>query len=136
MAKVSFVGFQEKVEIPEGFQLCKVEESLTSELDRDSLFSLLSDSKKLSLWLGEITSFDSRPGGKLLFTDGIVATCTAFVLGKEVSFLADSFGNFTAKVVKGKSENSIDIAFAILTDDGAKKSEEILEVIERLKALL
>lgn len=136
MAKVSFVGFQEKVEIPEGFQLCKVEESLTSELDRDSLFSLLSDSKKLSLWLGEITSFDSRPGGKLLFTDGSVATCTSFVLGKEVSFLADSFGNFTAKVFKGKSENSIDIAFAILTDDGAKKSVEILEVIERLKALL
>ena len=136
MAKVSFVGFQEKVEIPAGFQLCSVGESLTSDLNKDALFSLLSDQTKISLWLGDVISFDSRPGGKLLFENGAVATCTSFILGKEVTFISDVFGNVTAKVLKGREKNSIEIAFAILTDDGEKKSREILEIIKRLQAQL
>ena len=136
MAKVSFVGFQEKVEIPEGFQLLKIEENLESSLRKDQLFSLLSDVQKLSLWIHQVLSFDSRPGGKIIFEDGTAATCTSFVLGKEVSFIADSFGNFTAKVIKGKGHNSIAINFAILTDAGEKRKEDILEIINRLKAQL
>jgi hypothetical protein len=136
MAKVSFVGFQEKVEIPEGFQLLKIEERLESSLNKDQLFSLLSDVQKLSSWINQVLSFDSRPGGKLIFGDGSAATCTSFVLGKEVSFIADSFGNLTAKIIKEKDHNSITINFAILTDLSEKKKEEILAIITRLKAQL
>jgi hypothetical protein len=136
MAKVSFVGFQEKVEIPEGFQLLEVEEIYSSTKSKDNLYALLSDPDQISQWLATVRTFDSRPGGKLIFDDGSVATCTSFVLGKEVSFIADSFGNFTAKVAKGNEGNSIQIKFAILTDDVEGKSAEILEILSRLQALL
>lgn len=136
MAKVSFVGFQEKVEIPEGFQLLQIEESLESKKSRDDLYSLLSDPRQISLWLFEVKSFDSRPGGKMVFTDGNVATCTSFLLGKEVSLIADSFGNVTAKVVKGGDINSLHLKFAILTDDVESKTNEILAIIDRLQMQL
>lgn len=136
MAKVSFVGFQEKVEIPEGFQLLKIEESLNSSLSKDELFSLLSDPTKLSLWMEPVLSFDSRPGGKLIFENNAIATCTSFLLGKSVSFISDGFGNFSAEVVKAKNSNSVQLAFAILTDTGESKSLEIIELINKLKALV
>lgn len=136
MAKVSFVGFQEKVEIPEGFQLLEVEESYSSTKSRDNLYALLSDPDQISQWLANVRTFDSRPGGKLTFEDGRVATCTSFVLGKEVSFIADSFGNFTAKVSKGNEGNALQLKFAILTDDVEEKSAEILEILSRLQTLL
>ena len=136
MAKVSFVGFQEKVEIPEGFQLLEIEEIYSSAKSRDDLYSLISDPAQISQWLGSVNSFDSRPGGKLTFNDGSIATCTSFVLGKEVSFIADSFGNFSAKIVKGKDENTIELKFTILTDKAQGKSAEILEILSRLQALL
>ena len=136
MAKVSFVGFQEKVEIPEGFQLLEIEETCSSVKSRDELYALLSDPDLISQWLGSVSSFDSRPGGKLNFNDGSVATCTSFLLGKEVSFIADSFGNFTAKVSNAKAGNAIQLKFSILTADVNVKSAEILELISRLQALL
>lgn len=136
MAKVSFVGFQEKVEIPEGFQLLEVEEIYSSTRSRDNLYVLLSDPDQISQWLAKVRTFDSRPGGKLAFEDGNVATCTSFVLGKEVSFIAESFGNFTAKVVKSNEGNTLQLKFAILTDDVEGKSAEILEILSRLQALL
>lgn len=136
MAKVSFVGFQEKVEIPEGFQLLEIEENFTSAKQRDDLYKLLSDPDCISQWLATVRTFDSRPGGKLTFNDGDVATCTSFVLGKEVSFIADSFGNFTAKVVKSNEGNTLQLKFAILTDNVEGKSAEILEILSRLQALL
>ncbi|CAN2227612.1 hypothetical protein MCEMRE182_01366 [Candidatus Nanopelagicaceae bacterium] len=136
MAKVSFVGFQEKVEIPEGFQLLQIEERLESKKSRDDLYSLLSDSKQLSQWLNEVQSFNSRPGGKMIFTDGSEATCTSFLLGKEVSLISDYFGNFNCKVVKGRDLNSLELNFSILSDDVESKTGEILIIIERLKKLL
>lgn len=136
MAKVSFVGFQEKVEIPEGFQLLEIEENFSSAKKRDDLYALLSDPVQISQWLAPVRNFDSRPGGKLIFDDGSEATCTSFVLGKEVSFIAVSFGNFTAKVSKEKDGSAIQLKFAILTDDVSAKSSEILEILSRLQALL
>jgi hypothetical protein len=136
MAKVSFVGFQEKVEIPEGFQLLKIEEALESKKSREDLYLLLSDPTQLSLWLDTVKSFDSRPGGKLLFENGSLATCTSINFGKDLSFVADEFGNFSAKVIKGKGVNTLELNFAILTDDVAGKSDEILAIIERLKSQL
>ena len=136
MAKVSFVGFQEKIEIPEGFQLLQIEEHLESKRSRDDLFSLLSDSQQISHWLNEVQSFNSRPGGKMIFKDGSEATCTSFLLGKEVSLISDYFGNFNCKVVKGRDQNSLELNFSILSDDVESKTCEILLIIERLKKLL
>ncbi|CAN2225621.1 hypothetical protein MCEMRE196_01365 [Candidatus Nanopelagicaceae bacterium] len=136
MAKVSFVGFQEKVEIPEGFQLLEIEESLETMKDKDFLYSLMSDPRYISQWLDEVVSFDSRPGGKMVFADGNNATCTSFVLGKEVSLISDEFGNFNAKVIKGKAANSLQLKFTILTDDSDLKTTEIMVLLERLKSLL
>lgn len=136
MAKVTFVGFQEKIEIPEGFQLLKIEESIKSLKSRDELYSLLTEPPLISRWLFDVQSFDSRPGGKLIFSDGSEAICTSFVLGKEVSLIADSFGNFTAKVVKKKEENSLHLKFAILIDEVEQKTKEIIAIIDRLKLQL
>ena len=136
MAKVSFVGFQEKVEIPEGFQLLEIEETLESAKDRDALYSLISDVRQISQWLNEIKTFDSRPGGKMIFTDGSEATCTTFLLGKEVSLISEVFGNFTAKVVKGKGSHSLQMKFSILTENVDSKSDYILSLIDRLQKLL
>lgn len=136
MAKVSFVGFQEKVEIPQGFQLLEIEENLVSAKSKDDLYSLISDPNLISQWLAKVSSFDSRPGGKLVFDNGENATCTSFVLGKEVTLISDKYGNFSAKISKGKEGNSIDLKFAILTEDVREKSSEILEILKRLQALL
>ena len=136
MAKVSFVGFQEKIEIPEGFQELEIEETFQSEKNKDALFSLISNPQFISQWLYEVHSFNSRPGGKLVFTNGTEATCTSFLLGKEVSLISDSFGNFTAKVAKGKPLNSLHLRFSLLTDNPQGKSEEILLLLESLGALI
>jgi len=140
MAKVSFVGFQEKVEIPEGFELLEVSDEIPSNLHKDQLFSLLSEPTKISEWFYQVTHLDSRPGGKVDFigfdNTSAQAVCTSFVLGKEISLIADLFGNFSAKVVKGKGENSIHLHFAILTDDAEVKSKVILSLIDRLRALI
>ena len=140
MAKVSFVGFQEKVEIPEGFQLLKIDEELSTKKDRDSIYLLLSDPQQISQWFYQVQSFDSRPGGKFVFINGAneseEATCTSFVLGKEISLISQSLGNISAKIVKGKSENSIHLSFSILTDKSDIKSKEILELLQRLQRLL
>lgn len=140
MAKVSFVGFQEKVEIPEGFELLLIDEEIGTNADKDRLFSLLSEPEQISSWFYKVTAFDSRPGGKLDFVNAAGASdqavCTSFVLGKEVSFVADAFGNFSARVIKGKSENSIQLRFSLLTDQGKAKSKEILGLIDRLRQQL
>ncbi len=107
---------------------------LVEKLVRNHMF--FSDPDQISQWLANVRTFDSRPGGKLTFEDGRVATCTSFVLGKEVSFIADSFGNFTAKVSKGNEGNALQLKFAILTDDVEEKSAEILEILSRLQTLL
>ena len=140
MAKVSFVGFQEKVEIPEGFELLEITEEIPTAVDKDRLFSLLSEPDQISTWFYQVNSLDSRPGGKVNFINAsgasAQAVCTSFLLGKEVSLIADDFGNFNAKVVKGKSENSLQLQFSLLTDQGEAKSAEILTLIDRLRALL
>ena len=136
MAKDSFVGFQEKVEIPEEFQLLEIEELLPSSKNIEALFLLISDPTQISLWLEEVQSFDSRPGGKLLFLNGTQAICTTFNLGKEISFISDYFGNFSAKVIKEKNGRALLVKFALLTDIGEKKSEDFLSIISRLQEQL
>ena len=140
MAKVSFVGFQEKVEIPEGFELLEVSDEIPTNLHKDQLFSLLSEPIKISEWFYKVHTFDSRPGGKVDFLDlngaAAQAVCTSFVLGKEISLVADLFGNFKAKVVKGKESNFLNLHFSILTNDAQSKSEELLTLVNRLRELV
>jgi hypothetical protein len=140
MSKPSFVGFQEKVVIPEGFELLEIKERIESTLGRDELFSLLAVPEKLSQWFYTFSSVDLRPGGKVNFIgdDGanLQAVCTSVVFEKEISYIADVFGNFTAKVTKAGKLNAIEINFKILTNEIEVKRARITESAEKLKALV
>jgi hypothetical protein len=139
MAKSSFVGFQENIEIPTGFQLLEIHEELISGKDRDSLFLILSSPEEISQWFYPLKKFESRPSGKFIFVHGEseeAGICTSFVLGKEISFITSTLGNISGKVGKGKHGNLLSISFKILTDEVESKREEILDIIKRLRAKL
>ena len=140
MSKPSFVGFQEKVVIPEGFELLEIKEKLESALGRDDLFALLALPEKLSQWFYTFISVDLRPGGKVNFVgdDGatLQAVCTSVVFEKEISYIADVFGNFTVKVSKAGKLNALEINFKILTNEPDVKRTRILQSISKLKALV
>jgi hypothetical protein len=140
MSKPSFVGYQEKVEIPQGYELIEIKKVIESQLSKDQLFAYLSDQELLSRWFYRISKFNSRPGGKVLFIDeeGIEheAICTSIVFGREISFLADLFGNFQATVSTIPSGGSITISFKILTDLTVAKAELINSTIEKLRLLV
>jgi uncharacterized protein YndB with AHSA1/START domain len=140
MSKPSFVGFQEKVVIPEGFELLEINEKLESALGRDDLFALLALPEKLSQWFYTFTSVDLRPGGKVNFVgdDGatLQAVCTSVVFEKEISYIADVFGNLTVRVSKAGKLNVLEINFKILTDQPEEKRTRILQSIAKLKALV
>ena len=50
MSKGNFVGFQQKIEIPEGFELLEINDEIESSLGKDELFSWLSKSESISQW--------------------------------------------------------------------------------------
>ena len=140
MAKFKFVGFQEQVEIPEGYERLEVKESIPSNLNRDALFLLIATPSGLSQWFYKVYTLDARPGGKFSFDDNglepSVGRCTAVTMGREISLLGDSFGQVNIKISSSDSGLQVDITFAILTD---KKSELNLlyqDLINRLKAQL
>ncbi len=139
MAKPSFVGFQEKIEIPEGFELLEINEIINGSKNRDELFSLLSQPNLVTKWLYQVVDFNLKPGGKANFLndDGLPfqAVCTAVDFGKEISFISDIFGNITAKINKSKKLFAVDIQFKILTDDANAKSERIQFSIQKLREL-
>jgi len=139
MAKPSFVGFQEQIEIPEGFELLEINEKIESSKSKDELFSLLSQPELISKWFYQIINLDSRPGGKVNFIGDegsqLQAICTSVDLGREISFIADIFGNLSAKVVKRESSFFVELNFKILTDMPSQKRERILASVEKLRAL-
>jgi uncharacterized protein YndB with AHSA1/START domain len=140
MAKFKFVGFQEHVEIPEGYELLEVQESLHTNLDRDALFILIGTPSGLSQWFYKIHKLDARPGGKFLFEErdgqSSEGRCTAVSMGREISLLADSFGQVNMRITSSQSGLQADIAFAILTDKKAEMSSLYQLLIDRLKAQL
>jgi uncharacterized protein YndB with AHSA1/START domain len=140
MAKVTFVGFQESIEIPDGFEQLEIEEELTSELSKDQLFMLLSDPSKLTEWFYEVSAVNLRPGGKLDFIDdegqSVQGTCTSVILGKELSYISDAFGNFTARVEKSGQGSLISLSFKILTGTSDVMSKRILQSLDKLRALI
>ena len=140
MSKPSFVGFQEKVVVPEGFELLEISVKVESQRERDDLFTYLAMPVKLSQWFYTFTSIDLRPGGKVNFMgdDGVTlqAVCTSAIFDKEVSYISDIFGNFTAKVGKSEKLNALEVNFKILTDQPESKRARIIESIEKLRALV
>ncbi len=139
MAKVSFVGFQELVDIPEGHQLVVVEDEIKSSLSRDQLFSLLSEPEEISRWFYRVLSLESKQGGKVKFVgstgEEAEAICTAYDSGKEIALLSSEFGNFSAKVI-GRKEHSLKLSFRILTDKSEEASKELQARIENVRKLI
>lgn len=136
---MNFVGFQQKVEIPEGHQLVFVEEEIKSSLDRDQLFSLLSEPEMISRWFVRISSLQSKQGGKVKFINeaGLTseAICTTYESGKEISLLSSEFGNYSAKVV-GRKEFSVKITFRILTDEPVEAKKKLEVFVTNLRGLI
>ena len=140
MAKFKFVGFQEQVEIPEGYELLEVQESIPSILSREALFILIGTPAGLSQWFYKVYTLDARPGGKFSFDDNgpepSVGRCTAVTMGREISLLGDCFGQVNIKISTNDSGLQIDIAFAILTDKKSEMSSLYKLLINQLKAKL
>lgn len=140
MAKFKFVGFQEHVEIPEGYQPLELIEVIPSSLDKDSLFRYISVPEKISQWFYEVTEIDTRPGGKVqcIDRDGqpFEGRCTAIALGREISLLADPFGQMSAKVISIDSGAALEIRFHNLTDDEKTLTAQYKEFLERLQVLV
>jgi hypothetical protein len=140
MAKFKFVGFQEQVEIPEGYELLEVQESIPSNLSREAIFILIGTPAGLSQWFHKVHTLDARPGGKFSFDDdGLepsVGRCTAVTMGREISLLGDCFGQVNIKISSNNSGLQIDIAFAILTDKKAEMEARYQLLINQLKAQL
>ncbi len=136
---MNFVGFQQKVEIPEGHQLVFVEEEIKSSLDRDQLFSLLSEPEMISRWFVRISSLQSKQGGKVKFINEAGSTseaiCTTYESGKEISLLSSEFGNYSAKVV-GRKEFSVKISFRILTDEPVEAKKKLEVFVANLRGLI
>ena len=140
MSKFKFVGFQESVEIPEGYELLRVSEEISSHLDRDQLFLHFSDIAKISQWLVEFQSLDLRPGGKGFFNSGesepAKATCISVNLGRNISILADTFGQLNVEVDKAPGGSKVLVTFAILTDNPEQFREKYSRYLGNLKGVV
>lgn len=140
MTKPSFVGFQEKVVIPEGFQLVEVHESLKFTMKKDLLFALLATPDGISQWLYHAKEIDLRPGGKIKYIgeDGSEGqdVCTSVVLEKELSIISEHFGNFSARIHGSNKQQTLEMKFSILTDKVDEKRDQISRSVSRLKAII
>jgi len=139
MAKVSFVGFQEHVEIPENHRLVDIEDEISCVLDKDSVFEFLSVPAKISEWFYRVNSLDSKQSGKVSFVNraGVTseAVCTSYIGGKEISLLSQEFGEYSAKII-GRKDCSVKIRFRILTDNPDGAAKELEAHIENLRKLI
>jgi hypothetical protein len=136
---MNFVGFQPKVEIPEGHQLVVVEEEIKSSLERIQLFSLLSEPEEISHWFIPVHSLQSKQGGKVKFVNEAGSTseaiCTSYESGKEISLLSSEFGNYSAKVI-GRKGLSVKISFRILTDEPVEAKKKLEVFVANLRGLI
>ncbi len=136
---MNFVGFQQNIKIPEGHQLVVVEEEIKSSLERDQLFSLLSEPEEISRWFIRVNSLQSKQGGKVKFINKAGSTsdaiCTTYESGKEISLLSSEFGNYSAKVV-GRKDFSVKISFQILTDQPVEAKKKLEVYVASLRGLI
>ena len=136
---MNFVGFQQKVEIPEGHQLVVVEEEIKSSLERNQLFSLLSQPEEISRWFIHVNSLQSKQGGKVQFVNVAGSTseaiCTSYESGREISLLSSEFGNYSARVI-GRKGLSVKISFRILTDEPIESKKKLEGYAANLRGLI
>ncbi len=131
MAKYKFVGFQEHVEIPKGFE--KIEISEKMQFSVSDVYEYLSKPTLLSKWFYPIKSLDAKASGKIVFEDlNFEGICVAADLGRAITLLSDQFGEFSAHI-KG---STLFITFRILTDSPEAKRSEISTLINSLKKLI
>lgn len=131
MAKYKFVGFQDHVEIPEGFEKLEFTEEI--QFSVSDVYGYLSNPALLSKWFYPVKSLDAKPSGKIEFEDtNIEGICVAADLGRDITLLSDQFGEFSAQV-KG---SNLSISFKILTDNVETKRAEFVTHINSLKELI
>ena len=133
------MGFQEHIEIPEGFQPLNIHHEITSSLSKSEAFAYLCVPAKLSEWFFTTDKFESKTGGKITFQTPFgedIAICTGFVLEQSVALVSDLFGNLLATVEKAPEGSKIILDFKFLTDNSAAKIELIEPRIEVLRELL
>ena len=131
MAKYKFVGFQEHIEIPDGFE--KLEVSAEIDCGKHDPFTLVSQPLELSKWFYEIESLDAKPSGVILFRNTEYSgICISADLGKELTLVSDHFGEFKANV----KDRVLSLTFRILTDSSDSKRKEFESMINSLKELV
>lgn len=131
MAKYKFVGFQEHVEIPKGFEKLEISELI--DFSVSDIYSYLSDPVLISKWFYPIKSLDAKASGKIEFEDSkIEGICVAADLGRTITLLSDQFGEFSAQI-KG---SALSICFKILTDEPDAKRNEFSSLINSLKEFI
>ena len=139
MSKYKFVGFQEHIEIPEGFEPLNIHHEITSSLSKGDAFAYLCVPAKLSQWFFTNEKFESKTGGKITFQTPVgedIAVCTGFVIQQSVALVSDLFGNLLATVEKAPEGSKIILDFKLLTDNSAEKIALIEPRIEALRELL
>ena len=138
MSKYKFVGFQEHIEIPEGFEQLKVDIEFTSPLDRKDAFHLLSNPELISKWLFEVVSMNTKQGGAITFRVADAefdAVITSFVLGKEFSCVSDELGNLKVRVEKDSKGSRFFAESSLLTDKSDEKTAILEAAFLRLQEL-
>ena len=131
MSKFRFVGYQEQVEIPEGFE--KLELNAEVFCGKNDPYIFVSQPLEISKWFYPITSLDARPSGKITFLDtSIEGICSAAELGKSITLISPQFGELSAMV----NEKYLQLSYRILTDDLAAKKSVFESQINSLKELV
>lgn len=131
MAKFKFVGYQEHVEIPEGFE--KLELSAVVECGDIDPFSLVSQPAELSKWFYPIIHLDAKASGKITFADASIdGLCVASDLGKSITLVSTEFGELSA-TIKGKL---LHIDYQVLTDNAALRKSKFDSQINLLTELV
>ena len=139
MTKYKFVGFQEHIDIPDGFEPLNIHHEISSGLSKSDVFAYLCVPEKLSQWFFATDKFELKTSGKVIFRTPFgddEAVCTGFVLEQHVALVSDFFGNLLAKVEKNSNGSTIILDFNILTDNSAEKISLIEPRIEALRELL
>jgi len=139
MSRINFVGFQEHFEIPEDSELVDMRVDIECDFDERDAFSLIGEARYLSQWFYTITSFESKPGGKLFFQDhnGSPAQgiCTSYRPGKEISLLSDEFGEFIGRVQRVDEKVVIKLQLKSFEKDQEAKRALYGSFVKRLREL-
>ena len=139
MSRVNFVGFQDHFELPENSELVDLRIDIECDFDEQKAFSLIGEANYLSQWFYEITSFQSKPGGKLHFIDkagaSVQGICTSYTPGREISLLAEEFGEFIGRVQRVDSKVVIKVQIKCFAQEYEAKRALFSTFAQRLKEL-